>query len=156
MLLLSGAPAAIGASVTFSTPANCAADTDIKTGGGNQLAAFTWGTGGTVNGLAFTGTTVSSGAVGPYLNLSTFGGANATAFGVNASPFNTLSAAYTNLLRGSVFNGTANTFGTVTLNNLLIGHTYFVQLWVGDPRAGADNAGYACERSHVVLCCRSS
>jgi autotransporter-associated beta strand protein len=136
LLLLTGATGASAASITFSAPANCSADTDIKAGGGNQLAAFTWGTGGTVNGVAFTSTTLSAGPIGQNLNLSTFSGANATAFGVNAAPFNTLSSAYTNMLRGSVFNSTANTFGTVTLSNLVVGHTYFVQLWVGDPRAG--------------------
>src|SRR5262249_36784056 len=41
-----------------------------------------------------------------------------------------------NLMRGSVFNGTAGTIATATLNNLLVGHKYVVQLWVGDPRSG--------------------
>jgi autotransporter-associated beta strand protein len=128
------APAAV---INFSAPANCTTDTDVVGGGGDQLFAYSWGGGGTINGVNFTPTTVNNGAVGPSLTLATFTGANATAFTANAAPFNALSGSYSNLLRGSVFNGTAGTFATATLNNLVSGHKYFVQLWVGDPRTGA-------------------
>src|SRR5262249_6162307 len=107
----------------------------IATGGG-QMFAYTWGGAATINGVSFTATAVNNGAVGPNLTLTSFSGNNATAFTANATPFNALSGSYSNLMRGSVFNGTAGTVATVTLNNLVVGHKYFVQLWVGDPRSG--------------------
>lgn len=120
--------------ITFNAPANFSADTDVKSGGGNQLFAYTWGTAATVNGLPFTATAVNNGLVGQNLILTTFGTANATVFGVGATPFAALSSAYTNILRGSVFNGTASTYGNAILTNLVPGRTYLVQLWVGDAR----------------------
>lgn len=135
-LSLSVAPYARAAALNFSTPANWTADTDITASGGNQLFAWSWGGATTVNGVSFNATTVNNGAVGPYLTLTSFTGNNATAFTTNAAPFNTLSGSYSNLVRGSVFNSTAGSTATATLNNLIPGHTYFVELWVGDPRSG--------------------
>jgi autotransporter-associated beta strand protein len=136
-LSLSAAPYARAAALTFSTPANWTADTDVTSSGGNQLFAWSWGGSTTVNGVAFNPTTVNNGAVGPYLSLSSFTANNATAFTANAAPFNALSGSYSNLLRGSLFNGTVATAATATLNSLIPGHTYFVEVWVGDPRSGA-------------------
>jgi autotransporter-associated beta strand protein len=122
--------------VTFSNPANCTADTDVKLSGGAQLFAYTWGGAATVNGLPFVATaaTVQPGA---YLMLSSFTAANATVFTMNAAPFSSLSGSYSNILRGSVYNGAVSTTATATLTNLVPGHTYFVQFWIGDPRGGA-------------------
>jgi autotransporter-associated beta strand protein len=125
--------------ITFSTPANCSGDTDVKFSGGNQLFAYTWGGATNINGLSFTATAVSSGAVGPNLVLSAFTGANATAFTSNAAPFNALSGAYSNILRGSVFNATVGTTATATMSNLVVGHTYFLEIWAGDPRFASSN-----------------
>jgi autotransporter-associated beta strand protein len=137
LLTLSTAYHASAAALNFSTPANWTADTDITASGGNQLFAWSWGGATIVNGVVFNAATVNNGAVGPYLTLSSFTGNNATAFTANAAPFNALSGSYSNLLRGSVFNGTVATVSTATLNNLIPGHTYFVEVWVGDPRSGA-------------------
>jgi autotransporter-associated beta strand protein len=137
--------AAQAASVTFTAPANCAADTDVKAGGGGQLFAFTWGASATtVNGVSFSSlpTTSFSGAVAPNLSLSGgFTQANGTAFVAGVAPFNALSSSYSNLLRGADFDGVApiNSIGTVTLSNLTVGHTYFVELWASDPRTASSN-----------------
>lgn len=135
-LSLNLASTARAATLNFSTPANWTADTDVTASGGNQLFAWSWGGATTINGVAFNATTVNNGAVGPYLTLTSFTGNNGTAFTANAAPFNALSGSYSNLLRGSLFNGTAGSTATATLNNLILGHTYFVELWVGDPRSG--------------------
>jgi autotransporter-associated beta strand protein len=135
VLLLLAVLAAPAASLTFSTPANWTADTDVLAGGGNQLFAYSWGAGGTVNGVVFTPTTLNNGAVGPNLTLATFGGASATAFVGNATPFSGLSGSYSNILKGAVFNSTTGTQGTATLNNLIVGHKYLVEIWAGDPRS---------------------
>jgi autotransporter-associated beta strand protein len=137
--MFSAGQPARAASITFNTPANCAADTDVKTGGGGQLFAYTWGGATTVNGLAFTATAATGGAVGPNLVLTSFNGSNPTAFTSNAAPFNALSSSYSNMLRGAVYNGTVNTFATATLSNLVVGHTYFLECWVSDPRISFSN-----------------
>src|SRR5262245_55213293 len=59
--------------LSFSTPANCSADTDVQAGGGGQLFAYSWGGAPTINGVSFT-STASSGAVGANLVLSNFTG----------------------------------------------------------------------------------
>lgn len=127
--------------ITFSAPANYAADTDVKATPGFQMKAITYGGAATVNGVSFTASS-AIGGVAPYYTLSGFSGTTSTTlFYTNVSPFNALSASYTNLLRGGVYNssGANNVVGTVTLSNLLVGGTYFVQMWTSDPRVASSN-----------------
>lgn len=86
-----------------------------------------------------------TGSVGP-----TAGGFQA--FGQGGAPFNSLSAAYSNLLCTAYWNdGTdiGNTWAATagydwTLNNLMVGKTYALQVWVNDSRLnnlGQNNPG---------------
>jgi len=132
LLCVSHAPAA---NITFSVPATVTTDTDAFAVG--QLTyAYDWSTAQTVNGVPFTATTGTTTVGGGDITLSGFSAANASAFTSAIAPFNNLSAAYKGGLVGAVFNGTANTVGTVTLNNLSVSRKYEVQVWVGDPRTG--------------------
>jgi autotransporter-associated beta strand protein len=126
------------AALNFSPPLNCSADTDVLSPaatGGTNLFAYTWGTAATVNGVAFAATNATSGTLGGFLVLSNFTLANVSAFTANSAPFSLLSAAYSNILRGAVFNSTGGTTSGVILTNLTVGHSYLVQLWASDPRA---------------------
>jgi autotransporter-associated beta strand protein len=127
---------ASAASITFNTN-TIASDTDVKATGGGQLAAFTWGTAATVNGVSFAASTATAG-VNSFLVLSSFTGRNATAFGVGPAPYTNLSSAYQSLIQGAVF-GATNSSGTVTLTNLTVNSTYFVQLWMNDSRLASSN-----------------
>ena len=135
-VLLGGALASPAALMTLSPAASCASTNDVVNSG-SALAAYCCGPTTTVNGTLFTSNSIATGALGSYLNLSGFGTANANAFIVNTAPFNALSSSYSNILKGAIYNATTNTTGTLTLTNLTPGHQYALQLWVGDPRAGA-------------------
>ena len=136
--LLLGGGSAPAATITFSAPGTCSAASDVSLGG-TGLAAYTFGTAGTLNGVAFTAASATGGAVGTYLNFSGFGSVNASAFYSSTAPFSALPAVYTNLLKGSIYgppsSASASTTGTVTLTNLIIGRQYAVQVWSSDPRA---------------------
>lgn len=122
------------ANITFSPPATCAGDTDVFNLGGGY--AYSWSAAQTVNGVTFTPLTGTIG--GGNLSLSGFNAVNASAFTTTVAPFANLSPAYRGVLVGAVFYNVANSgLGTVTLNNLLPGGKYVMQVWVGDPRAGA-------------------
>ena len=122
------------ASITFDPPATCAGDTDVFNLGGGY--AYSWSTAQTVNGVTFSPLTGTTG--GGDLALSGFNAVNASAFTTTVAPFANLSPAYRGVLIGAVTYNVANAgLGTVTLNNLLPGGKYVVQMWVGDPRSGA-------------------
>jgi autotransporter-associated beta strand protein len=132
LLCVNHAPAA---NITFSVPTTVTTDTDAFAVG--QLTyAYDWSTAQTVNGVPFTATTGTTTVGGGAVTLSGFSTANASAFTSTIAPFSNLSTAYKGGLVGAVFNSTANTAGTVTLNNLSAGRKYQVQVWAGDPRTG--------------------
>jgi|GEM_PF-3104159 len=121
------------ANITFSPPATCAGDTDVFSAGGGY--AYDWSTAQTINGVAFTPLTGTTG--GGNLDLSGFNAVNPSALTTTAAPFANLSPAYRGVLVGFVSYNVVNAgLGTVTLNNLLPGGKYAVQMWVGDPRSG--------------------
>ena len=119
------------ATITWGTPVNIAGDSDVSTTG-TPVYAYAWiGTSQAVNGVSFTGTT-NTGAGGADISLFNFG-YNTNQYTSSANPFHSLSAAYQSILTGGDF----NIFGdqaSVTLQNLIVGHTYQVQVWVCDPR----------------------
>lgn len=124
------------ATINFAAPQNCSADTNILATGVLRYA-YTWNnTARTVNGVPFTvaGTSATAPA-GGNVSLAGFNAVNQTAFNTTANPFASLSAAYRGMVLGSVYT-TGNTLATVTLNNLIVGVDYQVQIWCGDPRAG--------------------
>lgn len=128
------ASSAAAAPIIFSPAVNIAGVTDISTHG-TLLAATTFATTQTVNGVTFTGSVLGAGAITTYYSLSGFGTRNANAFThASANPFFGLPAAYKNMLIGAAYNSTLGSTGTVTLTNLTPGNRYLVQLFTGDPR----------------------
>lgn len=124
------------APITFATAVNLTGDSDVSTAGAFQYG-YTWaGATGTVNGVTFTTTPTSNGAVGTNLTLASWSTANATAFTAASGAFGSLSTAYKAMLVGGVYNNTAGGTSSVTLNNLVVGRRYAVQVWVNDPRSG--------------------
>jgi autotransporter-associated beta strand protein len=124
------------ASIGFTTPLTVSGTNDVLNVG-TALAAYDWSTTGgtTVNGVAFTSTTGTVGAIGTYFGLTSFGASNGNAFTqTGAGGFTSLPQVYQNILVGAVYNGGSVT-STVTLNSLTPGHNYALQVWVGDPRA---------------------
>ena len=139
-----GLPATTGlqaAAITWGAPTVIAADADVATTG-TALYAYAGGlaTASTnLNGVTFT---QGSGfaAWGNVSFTAGFTASSATAFVVNAAPFNGLSGTYSNVLQGAAYVGTTAA-GTVTLNGLTAGKSYAVQIWVNDPRsAGSGRA----------------
>jgi autotransporter-associated beta strand protein len=119
--------------VLWGTNVTVSADADVFTNG-TLLYAYDWdGVNATVNGIAFTGTSTTSG--GANVSLSGIGD-NYTGYSSASPPFSTLSNAYQSILAGGEYNSGAAT-ATVTLNNLTIGRVYAVQMWVDDSRGGS-------------------
>ena len=147
------APRSAGAATIYwGSATTISADTDVYTNG-TALYAYTGGTANTVNGVAFT---AGSGFAtwGNASFTSGFTANSATAFWIAASPFQDLSPAYTNVLRGAAYGGT--TAGTVTLNGLTLGHDYSVQIWVNDPRSAGSGRTETINGSAVTLDYNSS
>ena len=115
------------ATITWGTPTLISGNTDV-TNSGVALYAYA-GTVTTVNGVTFTA--VSSGTTWGSVSLSSFG-TYFTAFTATSAPFNGLSTAYSNVLSSGAYGGTSA--GTVTLNGLVYGRAYTVQIWVNDSR----------------------
>lgn len=142
------APRSAGAATIYwGSATTISADTDVYTNG-TALYAYTGGAANTVNGVAFA---AGSGfaAWGSVSFTSGFTANSATAFWIAASPFQDLSPAYTNVLRGAAYGGTAA--GTVTLNGLTAGHDYSVQIWVSDPRSAGSGRTETINGSAVTL-----
>ncbi len=135
-LILGGAGSAQAATITWGTPASCSAATDVLATGAFKYA-YSWSNAAaTVNTVPFAaaGTVVTGPADGNVTLAGVTGAVNTTAFTSTAAPFTNL--AYKAMLLGAAYTA-ANTAITVTLNNLTVGVTYKLQLWCGDPRAGA-------------------
>ena len=107
------------ATITWGPATNVVNDSDVTTNGVLQYAEHWGGTDGTVNGAAFT-------AAGTQVIKS--GGSFQTVSWTQG----TLSAAYYGILRGNWYN--ANPGTTVTLNSLVSGHIYRIQIWAVDKR----------------------
>ena len=123
------AASGFAAAITWGTPTTISGDTDV-TNSGTALYAYA-GTPATVNGVSFAA--VSNGSTWGNVSFTSFGGFNAV-FGSPAAPFGALSTAYSNVLTTAAWG--SGTSGTVTLNGLISGHAYTVQIWVDDSRGG--------------------
>ena len=123
------------ASITWGVATTIAGDTDVSTAGA-VVYAYSQGSAGTVNGVAFTAVNSFTSWDGGKVTISGLTGTTTSAYtGGTSTPWNNLSAAYKNILVGGAYGGTGA--GTITLNNLTIGKTYLVQVWVNDSRSGA-------------------
>jgi hypothetical protein len=124
-------------SITWGTNFVISADSDVFTDGA-LLYAYDWANvNATVNGIAFTGTTGSTG--GSNVGISGLG-SSYTGFSSASPPFSNLSAVYQSVLEGGQY-ANGNVTATITLKNLTIGRVYVVQVWVSDPRANGGEAG---------------
>ena len=123
------------ATINFKNPVTCSGDVDAFPLG-QAAYAYDWGTATTVNGVAFTATTATGTVGGGNVSLGSFTTVGAATFVGTNAPYTSLSAAYQNVLKGAVYNSstTPGITGTVTLNNLVPGHLYELQLWVNDSR----------------------
>jgi hypothetical protein len=118
------------ANVIWSLPQNISTDSDVNTLGtfidaasiGNDAPV-------TVNGVTFSA--FNPGA--PTGSFAITGASGYGGYGVNAAPFNTLSAAYQNLLTHGDF-GSGNSIMTLTISGLTIGRDYLFQWWANDSR----------------------
>jgi fibronectin-binding autotransporter adhesin len=132
--ILAGSVAS-GAAVYWNPNTLIAGDSDVLASGTlsyaynfNNTAAAS----ATVNGVAFTGTNAFTGTIATNLTLSGLTANGANTFGGATGTYAALSASYRNLLVGASYGGAGA--GTVTLNNLTVGQTYAVQLWINDSR----------------------
>ena len=135
------------ATITWGSATTITADADVNTNG-TALYAYTGGSANTVNGVAFTAGTGFA-AWGSVSFTSGFTANSANAFAVAADPFQQLSVAYTNVLRGGAYGGTAA--GTVTLNGLTVGRDYSVQIWVNDSRLAGNGRTETINGTTVTL-----
>ena len=117
-------PAAAAASMTWSAPTTIAADTDVSTIGTLVYACTGAGTPVTVNNVAF------AAGFAPAVTVSGVLTSTPNGYGGGASaPWSGLSTNHQTALQGGIYTGTNATL-TVTLNCLMPGHNYSVQLWV--------------------------
>ena len=117
----------VSGGVIWGTATNISASTDVYTNG-IPLYAYA-GTATTVNGVTFTA--VGSGTTWGNVSLSGLGSYAGNTFGYAGSPFSTLGTTYSNVLAGAAYGGNTGTF---TLNGLIPGFTYSVQVWLNDSR----------------------
>ena len=119
--------------ITWGAGVTVSADGDVFTNGALQYA-YDWnGSNATVKGVNFAGTSSASG--GANVSLSGIG-SHYQGYTSTDSPFSTLSSAYQGIIAGGEYGGAVT--ATVTLNNLAVGRSYAVQVWVNDPRGGSE------------------
>lgn len=147
-------PGRVQAGIVWNGAVTIAGDTDVITNG-VAIYAYDWAGGNqTVNGVTFAGTSSTSGA-SPNLGLAVSVGGinnNGTAFGSTAAaPFTGLSAAYQGLLKGGDYASSGGALFTVTLNDLVPGDEYLVQVWVNDDRSGEETRTETAGGSNAVV-----
>src|ERR1039458_8671019 len=127
-------PGANAAAITWGTPTFFAGDTDVVNNRA-VLYAYDFSSAQTVNGVSFAA--VTSGTHASTNVGYTFGNQNGSAW----TTYSGLSTAYRAVLQGGLYrdvSGGAFSTATVTLSNLVVGTTYIVQYWVGDPRGNGN------------------
>ncbi len=109
--------------ITWNTPVAIAGDTDVATNGTLAYAYTESGMWSMVNGVSFaSGNRATS--LGSDVTMSGFDGGVDTSTYIGSNPVG-LSSAYQAVVRGGAFS--SGGAATVTLNNLVDGHTYLVQ-----------------------------
>lgn len=117
-------------SIAWNTPAAITADANVATNGMLLYAYTQSGAGATVNGVPFAAGNSTTSLGGGNVTLAGFDAVDASTY-IGANPVG-LSSAYQIVVQGGAYNG--GSAATVTLNNLVSGHTYLVQFWVCDYR----------------------
>lgn len=129
------------APIHWGTAITIAGDADVATSGTLLYAFDLSNTAQAVNGVNFAAANSTTTLGGGVVTMSGFAGNNGTVFGAAGTPYNNLSAAYKNIIKGATY-GNSAVVATVNLNNLTVGKTYLVQFWVLDGRAGATTNRY--------------
>ncbi len=119
------------AGITWGTPKTISVDTDVSTNGVPLYAYDESNAGAVVNTVSFNAGN-STTALGANVSISGISGGTYGGFGASGSPWSGLSSSYQTVLAGAAYGGTGA--GTITLNNLVVGHNYVVQVWVDDSR----------------------
>lgn len=130
------------AQIIFGSATTDAGDSDVNLAGSFVSAfAVASDTAEIVNGVTFAATTSNNiystwGAGEGSITIATTGNPHGTgAFSVGAgNPFDTLSASYQVVAGTDAWSSGAPI--TLTFNNLIVGHTYEAQIWVGDSSNG--------------------
>jgi len=152
MLVLTMPLVASAASITWAAPVTIAGDTDVSTNGGLLYAYDESGAAAVVNTVSFAAGN-STTALGANVTISGItGGGTYGGFGASGSPWSSLSSSYQTVLTGAAYGVT--TAGTITLNNLIVGHSYQVQVWVDDSRtygAGRNETNSSSGGNTVVM-----
>lgn len=128
-LCIASAPAA---QVTWSEPATIAGDADVITDGVSCWAYKWTPDGGSqfVNGVTFTAPATGLTRTSGFDNAGAYSGF----LQGTAPPATELSPAYQNVLTSSTWGVAVPGTGVITLNDLVVGHEYKVQIWVDDSR----------------------
>jgi glucuronoarabinoxylan endo-1,4-beta-xylanase len=122
--------------LVWSKPVTISSTTDISTSGTLLYAYNCSGSNGTVNGVSFTGVD-SAITWGTGVTLSGYDARLTSGFADGSTaPLGSLDAGYRKILRGGAFKW-ASGEASVTLNSLVAGHQYQVQMWVNDSRSGS-------------------
>ena len=130
--ILAPQPAA-AATISWGPATLISGDTDVAINGTSIYAYSGGNAGATVNGVNFLAGN-SGTAWGANVTLTTFGSTYSAFGGGAVAPWSGLSAGYQTVLQGGAYGGASA--GTVQLNNLIVGHSYAVQIWVNDSRSG--------------------
>jgi len=110
------------ATIAWEPAATVSGDSDVATDGVLVAAEHWAGVDASVNGVPFT--------AAQSMVVGSPGNSFETLTAANGYPQGNLTTSYWNILRGKWYNAK----GTVTLNNLVAGTSYLVQIWSSDPR----------------------
>ena len=141
LFLLAGTLNVRAAAITWGAAVNigAAGARDVSTNG-YGIYAETWGNSGTtLNGVSFIQDTSQTGD-GNVAIAYAAGGVDKHGEGTGGSGtayynLTTANSGYTALIQGTDWGANASP-GTITLNNLTVGHDYQVQIWENDSRGG--------------------
>jgi autotransporter-associated beta strand protein len=132
-LVLALATGAQAASISWGVPRTISADTDVLTAGSLEYAYDLANVAQTLNTVPFAAGNNRTNLGAGNITMSGFTGWNGTTFGnTTVTPWNNLTAAYKNVLKGAAYGNTSP--ATINLNNLTVGRAYLVQIWVDDSR----------------------
>jgi len=122
--------------LVWNTPTTISNTNDVSTNGTLLYAYNNSGGSLSVNGVTFAGVNgYTSWGTGVTFGAGWSATTTSAYVGGSSPPWSILPPSYQTILQGGVYGGSAS--GTVTLNNLVVGHQYAVQVWVNDSRSGS-------------------
>ncbi len=118
--------------INWSAAQNISGASDVSTAG-LPVYAYAENSGGTVNGVAFTGLN------GAYQSGESPPNITTTGFNSNFGGYGPGPADYNGLMSGAIYYdaSSGSGVGSIALNNLIPGHQYLVQYWVNDSRGSS-------------------